>query len=536
MTGDGLISFPARLAQLAAERPTATAVVFIDQQGSEDHLSWTELDTLSNQVAWYLADQGVGHGDVVALAAPASRWQTATAYGAWKRGASCLPLSWKLPAQELAAMLASLDRPPFLVGSHLGGPASLPAGARPAQVSIEQLSDEAGGRPTEGHPDVIAPRAILFGSGGSTGRPKIVNSYGPAAKVPGQTLPIGAQMGQSPDQRVLITSPMYHAIGFSSLVLSLFEGRFVVAMEHFDASEVLRLVERFRITNLSLVPTMMQRLIRHPDVGSSDLTSVATLLHAAAPCAPWLKRAWIDRLGADRVVELYTASEQHGYTLITGDEWLSHPGSVGRPVASELRILDPEGRELPAGEVGEIFMKVAGSAGPIYEYLGAQPMRTTDDGLTSVGDLGWVDADGYLYIADRRTDLILSGGANIYPAEVEAALGELPDVGDCVVVGVPHHEWGRAVHAIVEPADPDNPPAVGDLDRHCRSRLAAYKVPRSYEFVARLPRNEAGKIRRSALAAERAGHQDGPGSPGVPIGTPPSPELVHAHEEEQRGG
>jgi bile acid-coenzyme A ligase len=152
--------------------------------------------------------------------------------------------------------------------------------------------------------------------------------------------------------------------------------------------------------------------------------------------------------------------------------------------------------------VGEIFMRPHG-AGPTYAYIGSPPAKGTPDGFTSVGDLGWVDAEGYLFLADRRVDLIITGGANVYPAEVEAALTEHPSVGDVAVIGVPDEDWGKRVHAVIQPRDPGDPPTVAALDAHCRERLASYKIPKSYEFVAQLPRDDAGKLRRSGLVAER---------------------------------
>jgi bile acid-coenzyme A ligase len=285
--------------------------------------------------------------------------------------------------------------------------------------------------------------------------------------------------------------------------MGLFEDHTLVLMERFDATQFLDLVERYRAHFGFLVPTMMQRIARVPGVEARDFSSVQGFFHAGAPCPPWLKRSWIDLIGAEKLYEMYGATEGVGFTIIRGDEWLQHPGSVGRPYNSELRILDGDGREVPPGEIGEIFTRFAFASILNYEYLGAAPATTTPDGFVSVGDMGWVDANGYLFLADRRTDLILSGGANIYPAEVEAALTEHAEIADVAVVGIPDDEWGQAVHAIVQPVNISAPPSVADLDRYCRERLTAYKAPKSYEFVERLPRNEAGKLRRSDLAKER---------------------------------
>jgi bile acid-coenzyme A ligase len=224
---------------------------------------------------------------------------------------------------------------------------------------------------------------------------------------------------------------------------------------------------------------------------------------AAAPCPSWLKRFWCELIGPQHVTECYGASEATGRTVIDGNEWLAHPGSVGRPVTSEVHILNSAGDELPRGEVGEIFMRNLPPVAEPFRYLGSPPPASTPDGFISVGDLGWVDADGYLYIADRRVDMIVSGGANIYPAEVEAVLSEHAGVADVVVIGLLDPEWGKRVHAVIQPRDSNRPPTASELKAFCRERLAAYKAPRTYEFVLDFPRSDAGKIQRSAMVAER---------------------------------
>jgi bile acid-coenzyme A ligase len=218
----------------------------------------------------------------------------------------------------------------------------------------------------------------------------------------------------------------------------------------------------------------------------------------------WLKEAWISWLGPERVWELYAGTEAQGQTMISGTEWLAHRGSVGRPVRSQMKILDDNGHELPHGEVGEIYMRPE-SASLTYHYLGAEARRRPD-GFESLGDFGWMDQDGYLYIADRRTDLILRGGANIYPAEVEAVLMEHPEVDVAVVIGLPDADLGARVHAIVRPRTPAASiilPGEAALRAFVAERLAAYKAPASYEFTQAELRDDAGKVRRSQLRAER---------------------------------
>jgi bile acid-coenzyme A ligase len=253
---------------------------------------------------------------------------------------------------------------------------------------------------------------------------------------------------------------------------------------------------------MMVVPTMMQRIWRLPEHVRSayDVSSLEMILHLGAPCPPWLKRAWIDWLGPERVVELYAGTESQGVTVIDGHEWLQKPGSVGRPVlGSRFRVLDGDGRDVPPGTVGEIYMMPADGPGSTYRYRGAQPRGI--DGWESLGDLGHLDEDGYLYLADRSADLILSGGANVYPAEVEAALDAHPAVRSSAVFGLPDDDLGERVHAVVDVAEAQVTTEV--LLAHLAERLVRYKVPRSIELVREPLRDDAGKLRRSALRAAR---------------------------------
>jgi bile acid-coenzyme A ligase len=216
----------------------------------------------------------------------------------------------------------------------------------------------------------------------------------------------------------------------------------------------------------------------------------------------WLKQAWIDWLGADRIVELYAGTEAQAGTIIFGSEWLAHRGSVGRVAAGEVQICDPDGNPLPAGEQGEVWLRTPPERRdtPTYRYVGAEA-RTRDGGWESLGDMGWLDEEGYLYLGDRATDMILTGGANVYPAEVESALNEHPSVRSCAVIGLPDDDLGNRVHAVVE-ADAASLD-VAELLAFCGERLARYKVPRSVEVVDEPLRDDAGKVRRSALRAAR---------------------------------
>jgi bile acid-coenzyme A ligase len=241
------------------------------------------------------------------------------------------------------------------------------------------------------------------------------------------------------------------------------------------------------------------------------LPSLRMMLHMAAPCAPWLKVAWIGWLGSERVWEYYGTTEATGSTMISGTDWLAHRGSVGRVREGyELKILDETGQERPAGEVGEIYFRPRGGAGSTYHYLGSTPRRVGE--WESPGDLGCVDEDGYLYLSDRRNDLIISGGANIYPAEVEAVIDAHPAVRTSAVIGLPDEEWGARVHAIVQPVE-----GAGlddsELLEFVAGRLARFKLPKSVEFTSEPLRDEAGKVRRAALRDARLAKALEPAAP-----------------------
>jgi bile acid-coenzyme A ligase len=222
-----------------------------------------------------------------------------------------------------------------------------------------------------------------------------------------------------------------------------------------------------------------------------------------APCPAFAKRAWIEWIGGEKIWELYAGTEVQAVTVIRGDEWLEHAGSVGRVSAGQMKIVDPgTGEDLPTGQVGEIFLRVTPGGKPTYRYIGAEA-RTIGDGWESLGDMGWFDEEGYLYLADRRADMILSGGANIYPAEIEAALNEHQVIESCAVIGLPDDDLGQVVHAICHASPGSVPPPDEELRAFAAERLVRYKVPRSFEWVSEPVRDDAGKVRRSALRSER---------------------------------
>jgi bile acid-coenzyme A ligase len=297
---------------------------------------------------------------------------------------------------------------------------------------------------------------------------------------------------------------MYHINAFVTLT-SMLGGDRLYVLEKFDAPRIVDVIEQHRITTFTSTPTMVQRIADVPGVDERDLSSIEWFLIGSAMIPPSLVHRWIALVGAEQVLLAYGMTETLGTTALMGDEWLHHPGSVGRGFGgSELRILDDDQRDVPVGEIGTVYLRSPGYRPATY--LGDAPqIPMTDDGFGTVGDMGWLDEDGYLYLADRRDDLIISGGANVFPAEVEAALIDHPQVADVVVIGLSDPEWGRRVHAIVAPSDPAAPPTEDEIRSYSKSRLLPYKVPKSIEFVAAIPRSEAMKVNRGRLVEARGG-------------------------------
>lgn len=450
-----------------------------------ERLSWAELDGRSAARARRLVSLGAQPDDFVAISLPNGIEHHISAFAAWRAGATPCILPTKLPGHELA-QIVELAAPRVLVRD-----GDAPPGV--TQLVPGDDSDAAADLPT----DAAAQHWKAVTSGGSTGRPKLIVDHAPArlgARLEGLVDLVGLPRGGV----ILNPGPLYHNAPFLFTSLALLVGSRVIGMHRFDAEEALRLIERERVEWVCLVPTMMQRIWNLPEEVRNryDLSSLRCVCHMAAACPPWLKQAWIDWLGPERILEVYAGTEGAAL-LITGEEWLRKPGSFGKAPPELVTIRDESGAPCPPCEIGEIFF--GGDAGTRFHYIGAEA-KLDDGGGLSLGDLGWIDADGYLFLSDRRSDMIIRGGANIYAAEVEAALGEHPAVADAVVVGLPCPDLGQRVHAIVQ-ADADL--AIHAVDSFVRTRLAGYKCPESYEIVGDALRSDAGKVRRAALRDER---------------------------------
>ena len=474
-----------RLRELAAADPDRIAVT---AEGRS--IRRGDLESESDAWAREFVQLGVRPGDYVCIVLPNGVEFVSVLIGAWKAGAVPAPLSARLAGTELADMLDLLD-PRVVVGAgpeKVAGRVHLTADHRPAPspgIALDRT--------------VISPSWKAIGSGGSTGRPKVIVAAAPASLAP---FSLDAPwLGMGEEAVSVITAPLSHNAPFFSLAQTLVRGGRAVLTGRFDAEKTLATVEHEHATWLYLVPTMMGRIWKLPDEvrGRYDLSSLETVIHMAAPCPAWLKKAWVDWLGPERILELYTSTEAVVSFVADGREWLERPGTVGLPRGGEVEIRSPQGRVLPPGEPGRIWVRRDVGLGPSYYYLGATA-QADPEGWQTLGDIGRLDADGYLYIEDREDDMILVGGTNVYPAEIEAALLEHPAVADCCVIGLPSDDLGQVPHALVY--------ATGDVSEteladHAVQRLAPYKRPHSYEFVDSALRDAAGKVRRRQLRKER---------------------------------
>jgi bile acid-coenzyme A ligase len=474
------------LAALAREQPDHEAYRHIAIDGSERAITWSWLDDRSSRLAGALAERGVGYGDRVGLGLRNSPEFLASVVATWKVGAVPVPVRWDVPDWELAR-LQEVIAPKLYLGAEDVG-----------------WIEETASRPVPELPDVVSPHLQGICSSGSTGTPKIILSALPAVLTPSFATPFAALwMTVERPQTILVLAPMYHINAFAT-IHSMLAGDRLVVLEKFDAGRALDVIEAHDVTTFTATPTMLQRMADLQDARPRDLSSMVYFIQGAAPMPPSLVRRWAGFIGPEKIIMAYGMTEGLGLTALNGEEYLAHLGSVGRPLpGTEVRIQDGD-RVLASGEVGEIWMRSPSSGGSTY--LGDVPqLPTTADGFRTVGDMGYLEPDGFLHLVDRRVDLIITGGANVFPAEVEKALIDHPGVADVVVVGLRDPEWGRRVHAIIEPADHAAPPEPADVIAFAKTRLAAYKVPKTVEYVDAIPRSEATKVNRGRLVEARGG-------------------------------
>jgi long-chain acyl-CoA synthetase len=498
---------------IAAADPGRMAVVDAEERTT----TFGELLVVSNQVAHGLRALGLQRGDGIAVVLPNDQAFLELYLAATQIGLYITPVNFHLTGPEIAYILGDAEAKALVAGERYADVATaaadeagLPAEACFAVGKVkgfrpyEELKD---GQPTEPPPDRTAGQTMLYTSG-TTGRPKGVRRPLPEAD-PDTAASLAALLASLFDVEAgtgvhLVAGPLYHAapLAFGTGALHLGQGD--VLMDKWTPERTLELIERYRVTSSHMVPTMFHRLLALPDEVKAryDVSSLRNVIHAAAPCPVDVKRRMIEWWGP--VIYEYYAATEGGGTYVKPNEWLDRPGTVGRAFpGATIKILDDDGNECPPGTSGTVYM---GSAIGAFEYY-KDPEKTANSrrgDLFTVGDVGYLDEDGWLFLNDRKADMIISGGVNIYPTEIEAALLSHPSVGDAAVFGVPNEEWGEEVKAVVQPAEgvEPSPELAEDLVVHCRSRLAGYKVPRSVDFRAELPRYPTGKLYKRLLRDE----------------------------------
>ena len=457
-----------------------------------------ELERRARCAAAGLERAGVGEGDVVALMLHNSPAYLEAMLACRRLGAYYCPINWHYRADEAGHILRDSGAKVLVIDE------ALLAQIRPGVPdSVATVKNWEAWReqhpPWSGMPRT--PRGNMPYTSGTTGRRKGVRRA-PANEAQRSLAAelYRAALGVEPGMRAMVSAPLYHSAPNLYAMQALLGGELLVLEPRFDAEATLAAIERHRLTNLYLVPTMYVRLLRLPPEARRrhDLSSLRFISSTGSPCAPEVKRAMIDWFGPV-ITETYASSETGHITFIDSNEWLRRPGSVGRPLAgATVRILDEAGRELPRGEIGLIYSRQP--AYPDFTYSGDAAARAAieREGLWSVGDMGYLDADGYLYIADRKSDMVISGGVNIYPAEIEAALMTLPGIADCAVFGIPDAEFGEALAAAVQPQSGTDL-SEKQIQDHLRQKIAGYKVPRIVTFHNALPREDSGKIFKRLL-------------------------------------
>ena len=503
------------LRDLAAADPDGRAIIdeFTD-------LSRTELNERVNRLVNGLRAAGLEAGDAVALLG-GNRHETvetimACGIGAW----ILVPLNWHLTPGELAYILNDSGARALVADAEFAALAAEAVKETPGAAvklvfggespegfdSYEELLEQA----SADEPADQASGTYMFYTSGTTGRPKGVRStsfvVGMPVAVHAALLAGLAGMLQVPEGGVcLVNAPLYHGGPFLFSMLPAYRGARLVMRRRFDAAEMLRLIDQYGVTTAYAVPTHFVRLLRLPDDvrAAFDGSTLTAVFHTGAPCAPDVKRRMLDWWGPV-IHELYSATETGGLgCFVTGTEWLTRPGTVGRPLpVVAIEIVGDDGQILPAGEVGTVYVR--NLIGGDFTYHGA-PDKTADahrePGVMTVGDVGYLDDGGYLFLCDRKIDMIISGGVNIYPAEIEAALLNHPAVLDAAVFGVPNEEFGEEVKAVVQPAPgrPASPELAADIMAWAREHLGGYKVPRSIDFTDEFPRTETGKLLKRQL-------------------------------------
>jgi fatty-acyl-CoA synthase len=491
-------------------------------------VTYAELEARSNQVAWLARDSGLRLGDGLAVIMENRPELYDLAWGAQRSGLHFTAVNWHLTVGEAGYVVTDSQARVVVVSSRLASLAAQLApglGADVRRLMIggtipgwESYEDAVAALPVTPIPDECEGDIMLYSSG-TTGRPKGIRH--PVTGIPFGTHPdhpghwLRELLGLAEGDVYLSPAPLYHAAPLAWSMSCHRSGATVVVMERFDAERALALIEAHRVTHSQWVPTMFVRLLKLPEEVRTayDLSTLRCAVHAAAPCPVPVKRAMINWWGPI-LFEYYSMTEGYGVAAIFSDEWLRKPGSVGRPLSGVPHIVGPDGTEEPTGEAGVIWFE-GGSPTEYHGDPGKTAGATDQRGWRTVGDVGYLDADGCLFLTDRASNMIISGGVNIYPQEIENVLTLHPEVVDAAVLGVAEPEMGEQVKAVVQvaaPANADRAELAERLAAYCREHLAGFKCPRSYEFTTQELRTPVGKIRRGPLR-EQFGDAPGPYRP-----------------------
>jgi long-chain acyl-CoA synthetase len=503
------------LGKIAAEQPDKAAVVMAE---SGRTVSFAELDEAANRLAHVLRDAGLRPGDSIAFMLE-NRWEfLAVAWAAQRSGLYYTPVSTRLQRDELAYIVTDCAARVFVTSAALGGPAAqLPAacpgvelwlmldGTVPGFQSYEEVTAAA---PATALPDEVEGADMLYSSG-TTGRPKGVKPELPMAPIgtPGPLYTLLSMLFQPDADTVYLSpAPLYHAAPLRYCVTMLRFGATIVVLSKFEPEQALAAIQTYRVTHSQWVPTMFIRMLKLPEEVRAryDVSSLRYAVHAAAPCPIPVKEQMIEWWGPV-LHEYYSGTEGICFTYTDSADWLAHKGTVGRSVLGQPHVLDEAGDEVPPGTIGTLYF----SGGPDFAYHG-DPAKTAaahdpkGRGWTTLGDVGYVDEDRFIYLTDRLSYMIISGGVNIYPQEAENLLAVHPKVADVAVFGIPDPEMGEQVKAVVQPQSmaEAGPELAAELLDYCRANLAHYKCPRSVDFRAELPRQPSGKLLKRVLRDE----------------------------------